>query len=170
VGALVTVSAVTSAIIALPLLPVNDVGGSPVAALNEDALETIGWPEFTALVAEVVATLPPEQRASAILFTSNYGEAGAIDHLGGAFGLSRAYSGHNSYSDWGIPPDDAGPVVVIGYTQRASVDTYWNGCSVAAHVDNGVGADNEEQGVPIWVCAGPKRPWADMWGDLTSYG
>ena len=101
---------------------------------------------------------------------SNYGEAGAIDHLGGAFGLPRAYSGHNSYSDWGIPPDGAGPVVVIGFTQRAYVDTYWNGCSVAAHVDNGVGADNEEQGVPIWVCAGPKRPWADMWGDLTSYG
>ena len=112
----------------------------------------------------------PEQRASAILFTSNYGEAGAIDHLGGAFGLPRAYSGHNSYSDWGIPPDGAGPVVVIGFTQRSYVDTYWNGCSVAAHVDNGVGADNEEQGVPIWVCAGPKRSWADMWGDLTSYG
>ena len=170
VGALVSVSAVTSAIIALPLLPVNDVGGSPVAALNDDALETIGWPEFTAVVADVIETLPSEQRASAILFTSNYGEAGAIDHLGGAFGLPRAYSGHNSYSDWGIPPDGAGPVVVIGFTQRSYVDTYWNGCSVAAHVDNGVGADNEEQGVPIWVCAGPKRSWADMWGDLTSYG
>ena len=49
VGALVTVSAVTSAIITLPLLPAKDVGGSPVAALNDDALETIGWPEFTAL-------------------------------------------------------------------------------------------------------------------------
>jgi Dolichyl-phosphate-mannose-protein mannosyltransferase len=170
VATLVTVSAVTSAIITLPLLPVKDVGGSPVAALNDDALETIGWPEFTALVADVVETLPPDQRASAILFTSNYGEAGAIDHLGGAFGLPRAYSGHNSYSDWGIPPDGAGPVVVIGFTQRAYVDTYWNGCTVAAHVDDGVGADNEEQGVPIWVCAGPKRPWADMWGDLTSYG
>ena len=170
VGALVSVSAVTSAIIALPLLPVNDVGGSPVAALNDDALETIGWPEFTAVVADVIETLPSEQRASAILFTSNYGEAGAIDHLGGAFGLPRAYSGHNSYSDWGIPPDGAGPVVVIGFTQRSYVDRYWNGCSVAAHVDNGVGADNEEQGVPIWVCAGPKRSWADMWGDLTSYG
>ena len=170
VGALVTVSAVTSAIITLPLLPVKDVGGSPVAALNSDALETIGWPQFIDQVKSVVETLSPDQRASAILFTANYGEAGAIDHLGGAAGLSRAYSGHNSYSDWGIPPGTAGPVVVIGFTQRAYVDTYWNDCKEAARIDNGVGAENEEQGVPIWVCASPIRPWADMWSDLTSYG
>ena len=103
-----SVSAVTSAIIALPLLPVNDVGGSPVAALNNDALETIGWPEFTRTRRRRGRDAAPEQRASAILFTSNYGEAGAIDHLGGAFGLPRAYSGHNSYSDWGIPPERRG--------------------------------------------------------------
>ena len=170
VGAWVAVSAVTSAIITLPLLPVKDVGGSPVAALNDDALETIGWPNFVDQVAAVVATLPPDQRASAILFTANYGEAGAIDHLGGAVGLSRAYSGHNSYSDWGIPPGSAGPAVVIGFTQRAYVDTYWNGCREASRIDNGVDADNEEQGVPIWVCAGPNRPWATLWDDLSSYG
>ena len=111
-----------------------------------------------------IAQLPP------YYFTSNYGEAGAIDHLGAAVGLSRAYSGHNSYSDWGIPPESASPVVVIGFTQRSYVDTYWNDCKEAARIDNGVGAENEEQGVPIWVCAGPTRPWADMWGELTSYG
>ncbi len=170
VGALVTASAVTSALITLPLLPVKDVGGSPVAALNDDALETIGWPTFIDQVKAVVETLSPEQRANAILFTANYGEAGAIDHLGRPAGLSRAYSGHNSYSDWGIPPDSASPVVVIGFTQRAYVDTYWSDCKEAARIDNGIGAENEEQGVPIWVCASPKRPWADMWGDLTSYG
>ena len=128
VGALVAVSAVTSAIITLPLLPARDVGDSPVAALNDDALETIGWPQLIDEVAAVVRALPPAQQQTAILFASNYGEAGAIDHLGRSVGLPRAYSGHNSYSDWGIPPDDAGPVVVIGYTQRGYVDTYWTGC------------------------------------------
>ncbi len=170
VGALVAVSAVTSAIITLPLLPVRDVGDSPVAALNEDALETIGWPQLIDEVAAVVRALPPAQQQTAILFASNYGEAGAIDHLGRAVGLPRAYSGHNSYSDWGIPPDGAGPVVVIGYTQRGYVDAHWTGCEEAGRVDNGLGVDNEEQGAPIWVCAGPARPWAEMWDDLTHYG
>ncbi len=66
-----------------------------------------------------------------MLFTAIYGEAGAIDHLGGSR-KSRAYSGHNSYSDWGIPPASAGPVVVIGFTQRAYVDAHWNGCKEAS--------------------------------------
>ena len=170
VGALVTVSAVTSAIITLPLLPARDVGDSPVAALNDDALETIGWPQLIDEVAATVRSLPPAQQQTAILFASNYGEAGAIDHLGRSMGLPRAYSGHNSYSDWGIPPDGAGPVVVIGYTERGYVDAHWTGCEEAARVDNRLGVDNEEQGAPIWVCAGPARPWAEMWDDLTEYG
>ena len=61
VGALVTVSALTSAVITLPLLPAKDVGDSPVAALNDDALETIGWPRFVDQVAAVVETLPPDR-------------------------------------------------------------------------------------------------------------
>jgi hypothetical protein len=170
VGALVTVSAVTSAIIALPLLPASDVGDSPVAALNDDALETIGWPQLIDEVAAVVRTLPPPQQQAAILFASNYGEAGAIDHLGPSVGLPRAYSGHNSYSDWGIPPDAAGPVVVIGITDRGYVHSHWSGCEMTASIDNGFGVDNEEQGAPIWLCNAPARPWAEMWDDLTRFG
>ena len=37
------VNLVTGAIVTLPVLPVADAGG-PLAALNEDAFETIGWP------------------------------------------------------------------------------------------------------------------------------
>ena len=132
VGALVAVSAATSAIITLPLLSARDVGDSPVAALNDDALETIGWPQLVDEVAATLRVLPPAQQRTAILFASNYGEAGAIDHLGGSAGLPRAYSGHNSYSDWGIPPDDAAPVIVIGYSQRGYVDAHWTGCEEAA--------------------------------------
>ena len=40
---------------------------------------------------------------------------------GPVYGPSPRGSGHNSYSDWGIPPDGAGPVVVIGYTERGYV-------------------------------------------------
>ncbi|HTN79994.1 MAG TPA: hypothetical protein VMK16_09995, partial [Acidimicrobiales bacterium] len=169
VGAAVALTAVASAFLALPLLPVRDVGDSVVADVNPETLETVGWPRFVDQVAAVVASLPPDQRASVVLFTANYGEAGAIDRFGPARGLPRAYSGHNSYSDWGIPPDSAGPVVLTGFSDRRYLDPYWTDCRIAAHVDDGVGVDNDEQGLPIWVCDAPVRPWADMWDDVTHY-
>ena len=95
---------------------------------------------------------------------------GAIDHLGRSVGLPRAYSGHNSYSDWGIPPDDAGPVVLIGYTQRGYVDAHWTGCEEAARVDNRPrGRQRGARGAHVGLRR-PRAPWAEMWDDLTDYG
>ena len=157
VGALVAVSAVTSAIITLPLLPARDVGDSPVAALNEDALETIGWPSAHRR-GRGHRTSRCLRRSSRPRSCSRPTTArqGRSTTSADPWAFPTAYSGHNSYSDWGIPPDDAGPVVLIGYTQRGYVDAHWTGCEEAGRVDNGLGVDNEEQGAPMWVCAGPR--------------
>jgi hypothetical protein len=45
VYAALAVNAVVNAVIALPLLPVTSVGGSPVLALNQTIGDQIGWPE-----------------------------------------------------------------------------------------------------------------------------
>jgi hypothetical protein len=44
----------------------------------------------------VWTSLPPGQRASAGIFTANYGEAGAINELGRGTGLPAAVSDQNS--------------------------------------------------------------------------
>lgn len=93
------------------LLPLLIAAGSPsvdrwldrgragfVLNMNEDVGETIGWPAFT----EQVSDVSREQPAGAIILTSNYGEAGAIDRFGP--GLPRAYSGYHAYHDWGARP------------------------------------------------------------------
>ena len=36
-------------------------------------------------------------------------------------------------------------------------------CAVVARLDDGVGVDNEEQGMPIAVCRGPIGGWAAVW-------
>src|SRR6185295_4944218 len=78
----------------------------------------------------------------------NYGEAGAVDRYLPA--LRPAHSGHNAYWDLGPPPADATAVIVVGY--RAEQLRAWFGrVEQAAVVDNGVGLDNDEQGVPVWV-------------------
>jgi hypothetical protein len=98
-----------------------------------------------------------------VLFTGNYGEAGAIDRYGPALGLLRAYSAHNAYARFGVPPDGAAPVVVLGY---ADPTNDFEECRTAATIDNGVGLENEEQGGTVFVCARPRQPWSELWANL----
>jgi 4-amino-4-deoxy-L-arabinose transferase-like glycosyltransferase len=70
-----------------------------------------GWRELVAAVAQVYQRLPPEEQARTVIFARNYGEAGAIDWLGRAYGLPPARSGHNHYFLWG--PGEVEPEVLI---------------------------------------------------------
>ena len=157
-------SAALAVLVTLPVVPVDRLESTPIPDLNEDAIETVGWPEFVHTVALVYASLPPRERRTAVVFAGNYGEAGAVDRFGRDYGLPRAYSGHNAYARFGIPPGSAGPVVVLGY-RDPSVD--FRACRRAATIDNGVGLDNEEQGGAVFVCARPRKPWSEAWADLS---
>ena len=40
----------------------------------------------------------------------------------------------------------------------------------AARVDNGVGLDNDEQGVPVWTATQRRVPWSEIWPQLRRLG
>jgi len=164
VGAALLLTMALSVLIALPVVPAEDLQGTPIADLNEDAIETVGWPELVRTVDGVFESLSEADQKTAVVFTGNYGEAGAIDRYGGALGLPRAYSGHNAYARFGMPSGSAGPVIVLGYGDP-SVD--FTGCRAEATIDNGVDLDNEEQGGTVFVCKRPREPWSEMWDELT---
>ena len=142
----------------LPVLPATTLDSTFWPALDEDGMETIGWPAVTASVREVVAALPADQQRTAVVVTQNYGEAGALTWYGG---LPPVYSGHNGFGDWG-PPTSRGPVVYVGF-ERPATDAL-TGCRAAATLDTGV--DNEENGNQVWVCDGPAGSWARAWPKL----
>jgi 4-amino-4-deoxy-L-arabinose transferase-like glycosyltransferase len=157
----VGLSAIVGAVIALPVLPVDEV--EPVVEVNEDVGETVGWPEMVETVAEVAEDAPGDP----VILTANYGEAGAIDRYGSALGLPRAYSGHNAYADWGRPPGEAGPVIAVGISDRF-LDGWLRNCRPAAELSNDAGIENDEFGAPVALCASPIRPWSEL--DLEHYG
>jgi hypothetical protein len=85
-----------------------------VGPLSQQYADMFGWEEMTALVARAYQRLTPEERAHCRVFGQNYGEAGAIDVLGGRYGLPRALSGHNSYWLWGPGDWDGSVLIIIG--------------------------------------------------------
>jgi 4-amino-4-deoxy-L-arabinose transferase-like glycosyltransferase len=168
-GAALVVSAMVNGTLMLPLVPERDLASTPVVAVYPDAGETVGWPAFVRTVAAVRDTLPPAERASAVLLTRNYGEAGAIDRFGPPLGLPNAYSGHNSYAEWGPPPEAPATVIAVGY-QRADLQRWFGSVEQAARIDNGIGLRNDEQGAPVWVCRQRLAPWASLWPQLRHIG
>lgn len=150
--------------IALPLLP-----PSAISALDAtgELGETVGWPELIDQVSTIYRSIPETDRTDVAIFTGSYGEAGAIDVLGADTGLPPAFSGHNNYWLWG-PPVEHGPIIGIG----AIGDVLRRVCPDVAEVDqisNPYGVENEEFGLPLYLCLSPDGQLTDIWNDVKHY-
>ena len=162
------VSGVVTVALGLPVYPVALLHQTPQPAVNYDSGETVGWPAAVRQVAAVYQGLTEQEKATAVILAGNYGEAGAIDHYGPAYGLPQVYSGHLTYWRWGPPPADrTGPVILFGYGwDEADLRAECAEVTHAAQIDNGVDLDNEEQGADVWICRGMRRTWAEVWPEL----
>jgi hypothetical protein len=159
----VAVNGAISAVIALPLVPVDVVGATPLPAINQVTADSIGWPAYVQQVADAAAQAPP----GAPIVTSNYGEAGALDRFGPEVGLGLGagggvHSGHNDLWFRGAPTDASGAAVFVGYPLDF-VAPLFESCETVDRLDNGLGVENEEQGRPITVCTGMRVPWSEAW-------
>ncbi|MEN3535990.1 glycosyltransferase family 39 protein [Microbispora sp. ZYX-F-249] len=157
--------AVVAVVVALPVVPAASLGGTPVAAVNEVARESVGMRDVAAQTARVVDGLPAAERAGAVLLAANYGEAGALRRWAGEFGLPAVYSGHNELWWWGPPPEGTRVVVSVGYPP-ADLATVFTRCVPAGRLS---GMPGEERGVPITVCRDPVRPWRQLWPSARHY-
>jgi hypothetical protein len=112
--------------------------------------------------------IPPPEQARTAIFTRNYGEAGAVDLLDRTDSLPRAYSGHNGFSEWGMPPARDTHALLIGFYGAGDAAPLFVGCRRVGKVDNGVGLENDEQGLPLLLCR-PSMSWRALWPRLTHY-
>ena len=155
--------------LSLPIFPASSLATVQLQNVNYNLGEMIGWPHMVAEIASVYRSLPTAERAHAVVFTSNYGEAGAVDLYGPPIGLARAYSGHNSFWWWGRPPDGTTTVVAVGY-DAGYLRRYFDNVRPAGHLENGLGVADDEEGQPIDVATGPRRPWSVLWPEFRHYG
>lgn len=155
----------------LPVLPARQAGA--FSAVNPVGAETVGWPEFVDTVARVWRQLPATQRAGAVIFTGNYGEAGAINELGRADHLPTAVSGQNSEWFWGPGDPRATTVVAVvqpGYPQLVtSLRQDFARVQAVATLGNPEHVSNQEEGGQIYLCTGPVRPWGQLWPSFRHY-
>lgn len=180
--AAVLLSLVPVAPLALPLLPVATFARYQAAlgleperlertaygALPQILADQHGWEELARAVSEAAARLSPAERATAVVFGQNYGEAAAVDVYGPALGLPPAVSGHNHYFLWGVPAGRGDPALVISDRDEDCGGLFRERVLAAARPHDPWVMPYEDQRM-IWICRGALRPLAEAWPRLRHY-
>lgn len=138
---------------------------SPSGDLPAFYADRFGWAEEVDQITRIYNALPPDDRAKATIFASNYGEAGAINFLG--HGLPTAISGHNNYFLWG-PHGATGEVVIsIVGSKPEELRKYYDKVEIAGRMDTRYSMPFEHRN--IYLLHGRKKNLTTAWPDFKSY-
>jgi hypothetical protein len=137
-----------------------------VGALPQFFADMFGWHELVQEVVRVAGTLPPADRASAVVVTRNYGEAGAINFLGPAAGAPPAISGHNNYWLWGPGRASRDLLLILG---GGPEDHDECGSLVRAGTVTCGNCMPYENNQPIWICRDLKVSIEEAWKAAKSF-
>ncbi len=130
----------------------------------QDYADMLGWEQQVRAIARVYDSLPPDERADAVVLAANYGEAGAIDFYGPRYGLPGAVSPVGTYWFFG-PGKKPGNVVVTIGLPRSTLLGYFGEATQVATLGHPY-AVAEERNVPIVVGKHPKRTLQQIWPEL----
>jgi hypothetical protein len=181
-AAAIAITGIVIAPVALPILPPADYAAyahalgmsSRASAMEKGAASVLpqyladmfGWREMAEKVSAVYNALPPEERAKAVFFGRNYGEAAALDIYGPAFNGPPAISAHNTYYLWGPLGFDGSVVIMVGDTAR--IAPQFDSVTRAGELDSPY-AMPYETNVPISILRGLHVPLALAWPKLKHY-
>jgi len=151
------------------LASVNSGGASgETGPLPQNLGDRFGWNTMVSTLAQAYDALPTNERNQACIFTSNYGEASAVNLLGKSLGLPEAISGHNSYYIWG-PDSCAGKVLItVGYSLAADKQSYANVTLLTTITcQNCMDLENNLQ---VYLCTNPNfSSIAAVWPAVRAY-
>ncbi|MEO6362063.1 MAG: glycosyltransferase family 39 protein [Caldimonas sp.] len=167
--------------LAMPTLPVDQyvryaaaLGEKPstdekkeVSDLPQFFADRFGWQAWADATTAAYLSLPEDERTQAVILTSNYGEAGAIDVL--TKGLPPAMSGHNNYWFWG-PGTRRGDVVIalLPSSSRADLERLFEAVEVAGTIDceHCMPYENHR---PIFIGRHPRQTLATIWPQVKHF-
>lgn len=172
VAALIVIGGAIAAPLALPILPPERylayqraLGVKPQATevshtseMPQIFADQFGWEEMVRQVARYYHSLPPAERAKTAIYTSNYGEAGAIDFYGPKYGLPRAISGHQNYFLWGPRGATGESIILIEWDSHPEM---WTSLTQVGRRHHPYAMPDENG--PIWHGRGLKKPMSEVW-------
>jgi MFS family permease len=129
--------------------------------------DRLGWEAEVSEVARVYRALPADERGNAVIVSSNYGDAGAIELLGPRLGLPAVYATHNSFHSWGPPPDSNRTFIGVSVSGNDLRRLFDSVETAAVFVCDECTAPRRR--IPIYVVRGPKVSIQKGWPGFRIY-
>lgn len=133
--------------------------------LPQDYADMLGWREKAEAVASMLFVAEPglaRERAGALLYGANYGQAGALDLYGRELGLPPVVSLAGSWYFFGPGDRPGNPVVLLGVEPEDLVSIGCASVELATRVQNYWGVP-EERDVPVTFCYDPSISVQRLW-------
>jgi hypothetical protein len=155
----------------MPVAPIGSGLWNFTSKVHDQFREEIGWTDLAQTVARVYGTFPAEQLAHTGILTGNYGEGGALDLYGPAYGLPRAMTGTNSFWYRGYTEPAPDTIIVVGFDLEEA-ERVFSGCRIAAQNTNHFNVVNEESRdhPDILVCGPLRQSWPEFWRKFHRFG
>lgn len=138
-----------------------------VKNLTNDYADMFGWQEQVKIIAQLYHQLTPQEQSQCILWGENYGEAGALNHLGKKYGLPPAISVHGSFYLWGTGNPKATLAITIGLSKK-DMEQLFEDVTLVTIFKHPYAID-EEHNIPILICRKLKKPLATYWKAWRKY-
>jgi hypothetical protein len=129
---------------------------SPLPQYYSDEL---GWEAMVAEVARIYHSLPPDVQAKTAIKTSNFGEAGAIDHFGPKYGLPKAVCFNQSYWFWGTHGYTGESIIVVHEGNPEHLKQITEHAEKVGHFEYPYALENFD----IWYAQGLKVNLREIW-------
>ncbi len=177
VPSLVSLIGIIVAPLALPILPVKafvpysrTLRIQPPSSENKELSELpqfyadmFGWENLAKTVSDVYASLPDEEKSKTVVFTRNYGEAGAVEYYGKKYNLPPVICPHNSYWFWSRDKvnKNHAVVIIVGGRREDHLNMY-------EQVDRAAEIKCKycmpyENNLPVFICKNLKKPLIQLW-------
>jgi len=122
------------------------------------------WAKTLTAIKAVYDSLPAKEKQGCLIWGKHYSQAGAVNLLGSAYGLPKAFSYHGSFYLWA--PGGQMPKTVIAFTNgEATIDffeTYFNSVIAVKEVYNPYGDFDEDVFQTIYICKSPKQSFDEL--------
>jgi len=159
-------------LIAIPLLPISlpvlshqEIASytEPIASLTnqwedgevhnipQDYADMTGWKELSSIVIRHYNSLPAKARENCLIFTENYGQAGAIYFYGKGMGLPRPISFSDNFLLWAPESIDVSSLIYVN-DQVDDIANLFGSIEKIGQVDNKY---FREDGLKVYYCTQP---------------
>ncbi len=166
---------------ALPVLPVpmylnysEALGMQPAQEEHHDMgvlpqfyADRFGWKQLADLVAGAYDSLPPEEQADCVVYTINYGRAGAIEYYTSERDFPPVVCNHNSYWLWG-PGEATGNLVIVVGENREGLEQSFETVEFSGRTSHPWSMPYENN-VPVWICRNLDVSLQEIWPNLKTF-